>query len=287
MVTMLVAGAEFDSAASISVTRTLPPGAPPETPHVRSFLGIDLGMMRRTAQYDTATWVVPGSGFIDIPVGWEADVVVAGGYERTVNQPAAKVDGWMGRVWIPARGRVLMLDLWGSGYLGKDLDANHIARVSAGWYEEASRGMWGARLSFERLLEVDPDLRALSLMPLADYTSPVVRPFAARGERTIAASVERSIHLFPIGTTSVMDAGPFLAASYRRGVDSVAGNELRAGVIGTRFRILTANGPVSSVRVDVGYPVVRSAPLSPRPFLVLTLGTLFDVSRQRDGRRVY
>jgi hypothetical protein len=287
MVTMLVVGAEFDSAASISTSRTLPTGAPPQTPHVRSFLGVDLGMMRRTAQYDTASWVVPGSGFLDIPIGWEGDVVAAGGYERSVHQPAGKVDAWLGRVWIPARGRVLMLDLWGSGYLGKYVDANHIARASAGWYEEAPRGMWGARLSFERLLEVDPDLRALSLMPLADYTTPVVRPYAARGERTIAASVERSIHLFTIGTTSVVDAGPFLAASFRRGVDSVADNQLRAGVVGTRFRILTANGAVSSARIDIGYPVVRSASLSARPFLVLTMGTLFDVSRQRDGRRVY
>jgi hypothetical protein len=42
---------------------------------------------------------------------------------------------------------------------------------------------------------------------------------------------------------------------------------------------------VSSVRVDVGAPFALSAALPRRPFVVLTIGTLFDVSRQRDGRR--
>ena len=35
----------------------------------------------------------------------------------------------------------------------------------------------------------------------------------------------------------------------------------------------------------VGYPVLLSQSLKRRPFVVLTIGTLFDVSRQRDGRR--
>jgi hypothetical protein len=180
-----------------------------------------------------------------------------------------------------------MVDGWTSGYVGRNVDANHIARLSAGWYQEARRGMWGARLTAERLFEVDPDLRALSLMPLTDYTAPSVRPYAVRGGRTLAASLERSVHLFRAGAASVVDAGPFVAASYRTGVDGVADGTLRAGVAGTRFRLLSANGAVSSVRVDVGYPVALSDALPRRAFAVLTIGTLFDVSRQRDGRRVF
>jgi hypothetical protein len=42
---------------------------------------------------------------------------------------------------------------------------------------------------------------------------------------------------------------------------------------------------VSSVRVDVGAPFALSTVLPRRPFVVLGIGTLFDVSRQRDGRR--
>jgi hypothetical protein len=284
-VTMLMAGAEFDSAAAISPSVRMPFGAPPLTPHVRSFLGVDVGLLRRTAQYDTASWVVPGRGFLDIPLGWEADAVLGGGYERDARTPALKLDAWMGRVWIPSRGRIVMVDGWASGYAGRGVDANQIARLSAAWYEHAARGMWGLRVTAERLLEVDPDLRALSLMPLADYTAPAVRPYSVRGGTSIAASLERTVHLVTVGAASVLDAGAFVAGSSRRQVTGVPDEKLDAGVAGARFRLLSANGAVSSVRVDLGYPFAASAVLPRRPFVVLMIGTLFDVSRQRDGRR--
>jgi hypothetical protein len=111
--------------------------------------------------------------------------------------------------------------------------------------------------------------------------------YVARGGRSLAGSVERAVHLRRIGTSSVLDAGAFAAGSYRWRVEDVPDNSLRSGVLGTRLRVLSANGAVNSIRIDVGYPVVRSAVLPKRAFAVLTIGTLFDVSRQRDGRRVY
>jgi hypothetical protein len=284
-VTTLVAGAEFDSAAAISPSRQIAADAPLNTPHVRSFLGADIGLLHRTARYDTASWVVPGRGFLDIPLGWEADGVLGVGYQRDVRAPALKLDAWLGRVWIPARGRIFMLDGWASGYLARGADANRITRLSAAWYEEGWRGMWGARLTTERLVELDPDLRALSLMHVADYTAPAVRPYSVRGGTSIAGSVERAVHLFTAGAASVVDAGAFVAGSYRWQVEEVPGGQLRAGVTGIRFRLLSANGAVASARLDVGYPVVLSDALPRTPFAMLTIGTLFDVSRQRDGRR--
>jgi hypothetical protein len=286
-VTMLLAGAEFDSAAAISASRRLPAGAPWDMKHARSFLGADLGVQRRTAVYDTASWIVPGPGFLDVPVGWETEGLVAGGYERAAHSPTLKVDAWLGRVMVPRRGRIVTLDGWLSGYAGRGVDANHIARLSAGWYEAAARGMWGARLIAERLFEVDPDQRGLSLLPLTDYTAPAVRPYTVRGGRSIAGSVERAVHLFQAGTSSVVDAGAFVAGSYRWQVDGVPDGRVRAGVVGTRFRLLSANGAVSSVRVDVGYPVMLSSTLKRGPFAVVTVGTIFDVIRQRDGRRQF
>jgi hypothetical protein len=233
------------------------------------------------------TWVVPGRGFLDVPLGWEAEAVLSAGYERVVRTPALRGDAWLGRVWIPRRGRLLTVDGWASGYLGRDVAANHIARLSAAWYEEGWRGMWGARIIAERLLDLDPDMRGLSMMPLTDYTAPAVRPYAVHGGQTVAASVERSVHLFRAGTNSVLDAGPFAAGSFRRDVRDVRGGELRAGVIGTRFRLLSANGAVNSVRIDFGYPVIRSSVLPARGFVVMTISSLFDIIRQRDGRRLY
>ncbi len=284
-VTMLLAGAEFDSAAMISPSRQLAVDAPAGTPHARSFVGADLGMLHRTAQYDTASWIVPGRGFLDVPIGWEGEGVLGAGYRRDANQPALKLDAWLGRVWIPVRGRMVTFDGWASGYAGRRIDANHIARLSVGWYEAGRRGLWSARLTGERLLEVDPDLRALSMLPLSDYTAPAVRPYTVRAGGTVAGSLERSFNLLPVGTTSVLAAGAFVAGSYRWQVSGVPERQLRAGVAGARFRLLSANGGVNTVRIDIGYPVVLSDALPRRAFGVLSIGTLFDVVRQRDGRR--
>ncbi|MEO8335714.1 MAG: hypothetical protein ABI664_12120 [bacterium] len=283
-VTMLLAGAEFDSAASISPSRR---SVAPGMPHVRSFLGVDVGLQRRTAQFDSASWIVPGRGFLDVPLGWEGEGIIGGGYERDARTPTMKLDWWLGRVWLPRRGRILMADGWLSSYLGRGVDQNQITRASVSWYSEARGGMWGARFTAEQLLELDPDRRALSLMPLADYTVPVLRQFAARGGRSLAASIDRDLHVRHVGLASVLNVGGFVAGSYRWRVLDAPGGELKAGVVGARLRLLSANGTVSSIRVDAGFPVIRSPVLSKRPFLTVTYGTLFDASRQRDGRRVY
>jgi hypothetical protein len=130
-------------------------------------------------------------------------------------------------------------------------------------------------------------MRFLSLMPTADYSAPAINGYAGRSGRSIAGSVERAVHLFQAGAASVVDAGAFIAGSYRWQVENVPNQQLRAAVIGGRFRLLSANGSVNSVRVDIGYPVILSEKFTRKPFLVVTYGSLFDVSRQRDGRRLY
>ncbi|MEO8623127.1 MAG: hypothetical protein ABI625_18775 [bacterium] len=284
-VTLVLAGVEFDSAASISTSRRL--HITPGMPHVRSFLGLDLGLQRRTAQFDSASWIVPGRGFLDVPIGWEGEGIIGGGHERDARTFALKYDGWLGHVWMPRRGQVLMLDGWASAYLGRGVDRNQISRASMSFYSEAARGMWGFRLTAEQLSELDPDRRGLSLMPLADLTAPLLSHLATRGGQSIAASIDRDVRVVRVGAASVLNVGGFLASSYRWNVASDAGGDLKAGVIGTRLRLLSANGTVSSIRVDVGFPVIRSDVLPSKPYVTVTYGTLFDASRQRDGRRAY
>ena len=278
-------GGLFDSAASVSPT--LRPNSSLTGEHVRSFVGLSAGLQRRTAQFDSASWIVPARSFLDVPLGWEGDGIIAGGYERDARTAALKFDGWAGRAFLPSRGQILNLDAWASGYAGHGVDRNQIIRAAAAWYKEALRGMWGVRLTAEQLSEVDPDRRGLSLMPVADYTAPVMRNYSARGGEALAGSVDRDVRLFHVGGASVVNFGGFIAGSYRWDVPDVPNNQLKAGVVGARFRILSANGAISSVRMDIGFPVIRSDILERKPFLVMTYGTLFDVSRQRDGRRVY
>ena len=284
-VTKVLVGAEFDSAASIA------PAARRRTAagslHVRSFLGLDFGLQRRTAQFDSASWIVPGSGFLDLPMGWEGEGVIAAGQERDLHAAAFKYDLWTGRVWMPGRGRILMLDGWASAYLGRAVDRNQITRASMTYRAEAARGMWGLRITAEQLSQLDPDRRGLSLMPLADYTAPLLGTLASRGGRSLAGSVDRDLRVMRVGAASVLNLGGFFASSYRWNVSDRAARQLSAGVIGTRLRILSANGTVSSIRLDVGFPVFRSDILPSRPYFVLSYGSLFDASRQRDGRRAY
>jgi hypothetical protein len=283
-VVMLTAGAEFDSASTIAPTRR---GVAAGAPHARSFLGVDVGINRRTAEFDTVSWMVPGRGFLDVGVGWEGDLVAGFGRERSLQLPAMKVDAWAGRVWLPSRGSILLADVWSSGYVGRLMDANHIQRAALAWFHEAPHGFWGARLTAERMLEVDPDLRGLSLIGAADYSAPALRPHAALAGRAVAASAERARHLRRFGSSTVLDAGAFLAASYRWQVAGRTDDQLRAGVLGARLRLLTANGTIRSVRLDAGYPVMLSPSLSRKPFAAVTMGTLFDVARQRDWRRIH
>lgn len=283
-VNMVLGGIEFDSAASVSTSkRDVLPGEP----HVRSFRGLDVGLQRRTAEFDNAEWIVPGKGFLDIPVGWEGEGIIGGGYERDARQPTMKLDGWLGRIWVPGRTSIVLLDGWLSGYYGRGVDQNQITRASVSYFSSAMRGMWSARFMAEQLLELDPDRRGLSLMPSFDYTTPVIRPYAARGGRSLAGSINRDVRLMHVGAASVLNVGGFVAGSYRWRVDSVPNNALGAGVVGARLRLLSANGAVSSIRVDVGYPVAASQVLERKPFFVVIFGALFDVTRARDGRRVF
>lgn len=284
-VTQALVGIEFDSAASISATprRARAVGVP----HVRSFLGFDLGLQRRTAQFDSASWIVPGRGFLDVPMGWEGEAVISAGHERSARVAAFKYDLWTGHVWMPSRGKIVMLDGWASAYLGHGFDRNQITRASLIYRTEARRGMWGVRLTGEQLAELDPDRRAWSLMPLADYTSPLLGHLATRGGRSIAGSIDRDVRIMPVGAASVLNAGGFFASSYRWDVSDPTVHQLAAGVVGARLRILSANGTVGSIRLDAGFPVFRSAVLPSKPYVVISYGSLFDASRQRDGRRAY
>ncbi len=284
-VTQALVGVEFDSAASISATphRSIAAGLP----HVRSFRGFDLGLQRRTAQFDTVSWIVPGHGFLDVPMGWEGEGVLSAGQERTSMVAAFKYDLWTGHVWLPSRGRILMLDGWASAYLGRGVDRNQITRASMMYRAESARGMWGVRITGEQLAEIDPDRRGLSLMPLADYTSPILGHLATRGGRALAGSIDRDVRVMRVGAASVLNLGGFFASSYRWDVSDPKVQQLGAGIVGARLRVLSANGTIGSIRMDVGFPVFRSAILPSKAYLVISYGSLFDASRQRDGRRAY
>ena len=111
-------------------------------------------------------------------------------------------------------------------------------------------------------------------------------PSAMRlANRALVASVERSIHLRPVGRASMLDAALFAAGSRRWDSSESAGEHFDVGVVGARLRLFSANGAFSSMRVDVAYPVAASASVVHRPLLSVGLTSLIDAPHLRDDRR--
>ena len=96
-VSRLWLGAELDSLATMASIDSGARSSP------RRFFGPDVELQRQTAVYDTLSWLVPGRGLLDVPIGTEGDGLVAVGPNGAApGYPwAARYDTWVGRMWLP------------------------------------------------------------------------------------------------------------------------------------------------------------------------------------------
>ncbi|MEO7087066.1 MAG: hypothetical protein ABI442_02650 [Gemmatimonadaceae bacterium] len=275
-------GAELDHAQVLEILRG--DDGEPEV-HRRQFVGLDFGILRRAAQFDTASWFAGGRGFLDIPLRVESDVLIGVGDDRAQHAAAVRYDAWAGRMWMPHRGSLLGVDAWTSGYIG-DVRLNHIDRASVSAYTEAPRGYWGARMMFEQLLELDPDQRMLTLANANNDASYAAVPKTMRGaDRAWMTSAERAWSLFPVGRASMLDAAVYSAGSVRWDSPQDPGKKFGVALVGARLRLLSANGSIGSTRVDVGFPIASNGSIVHRPLVSVSVSSLFDSGRGRDGRR--
>lgn len=254
--------------------------------NARAFAAAEFGVSRRAATFDTASWIVPNRGFLDVPLGVEGDVLFAPGHDRGQDALAARYDAWVGRMWMPTRGHLVAVDAWTSGFLG-NVREDHISRLSVIASGESWRGFWSSRLFVEQLLQVDRDRRLMSLATIStDPTFSAVPRSHRFANRTAAASIERALHLRPLGRASILDGSLYAAASVRWDTPVPAANaRFAVGMVGARLRVLSANGRVASTRLDIGVPVVANSRIRHRPLLSVSVTPLFDATRMRDGRR--
>ena len=277
-VTALIFGAEAENTRLRAA-----PGAELVGPSfaARRLAALDLGIRRRTVQYDTLTWLLPGAAIVDVPIGPEAELVTGAGWELRQDVPVLHVDGWGGRAWIPRPGALLTTDAWLSGYaIGRSWRAGTV-RGAVAWQQAARRGVWSARVSAERLFAPDPDARALVL---DDPTLPVLSTPQRLSQSALAASVERSVRVRAITSSWAVDAAGFAAFSLRE--DAAAGGSpegIVLGVAGLGLRMVPQRAGRGSVRLDLGYPLVRSSVLPRRLYVGVTLSPWFDELRHRDG----
>ena len=201
----------------------------------RTFVGADVGLARRSAEYRNVPWLLPqGSAPLrlgltrpEVPVGLAADGLVSVGRDLTARRAATHVDLWAGRIMsVGARpaadratgGRVpqalFSADAWASGYhpLGGGTWSAGTLRASVAATAPASHGLWSARISGESLADPDPDVRSLALLDPAQRAIPVSGRLA---ESAVTGSVERSRDLVGLTRNYVLGVALFAAGSVR------------------------------------------------------------------------
>ena len=247
----------------------------------REFLGADVGLARRAASYGVATWYLPGGQPLELPVALEGEALIGVGRDIAFGLPAQHADAWLGRFWMPRNRFVLSADAWGSGYrIGQQWSAGSL-RLALGADAAAWRGRWTARAAAEQLSDPDPDVRALAS---ADPTVAALPSRARLAETALAISIERDFDVHRVARSYMLDIAAVGAGSMRW--DPAAGGERpTVGAVGVGLRLLPARAGLARMGLDVGFPVLRSAGVPPRPFFAITISPWLEASRMRDGRR--
>ncbi len=246
----------------------------------RTFVGIDLGLVHRSALYGIVDWYLPGGAPTDLPLGFEADGIVGVGRDLATRTRAVHLDLWGGRMWMPRHDLLATSDVWVAGFVQGRRWNDGSVRGAFSLLREAPRGMWTARLAGEQLTDPDPDVRALATM------DPTVRALPQRSrlaESAVAASLERSLHLFGLTRGYVVDGSLFSALSTRWDPAAPGADRISLAAIGAGFRLTPTRLGRASVRLDIGYPVVASRGVSRRVFFGFTLAPWIEAGRSRSG----
>jgi hypothetical protein len=264
----------------------------------RDLVAFDVGLRRRSVAFDTVTWLLPGSGLVDVPLSFEADALIGTGYDRASGVPVTHVDLWLGKMFVPAPRSLFTADLWTSGYRSPSQWSGGSLRGSVAYFRQAPRGLWSARLAAERLFDPDPDVRALAT---ADPATPAFSQRGRFAEGAASLSIERSVRLVGLSRSWALDGASFGAWSTRwdaatRRIVTADGRALVApevegpseylstGVLGFGLRLSPKKAGRATARLDVGYPVLRFGDIPRRPFIAIGISPWLDQGRRRDER---
>ncbi|HET6230647.1 MAG TPA: hypothetical protein VFE05_11310 [Longimicrobiaceae bacterium] len=276
-VTLLLAGAEVEHtrlASGFGDTLVGPANVR------RSYAALDFGIARRTARWDTVTWLLRPGVLVDVPHGLESEILVGPGVDVASRRAVVHVDGWAGRVWLPGRSTLLSADAWTSGYLGNErIDAAN-ARGLLTAVRRAGTGRWTATLGGELLVNPDPDVRGLAT---PDVTRTLFPRELRLARRIAVASLERTMPVAALNRAWGLDAGLFSAGSLRWEAAGDGRERLGTLVLGTTLQLVPARRARGILRLDAGYPASISGGLSRRPYLVFSVSPLPSDHRHRDG----
>lgn len=270
-------GAEFEHADLTAAPDAAIVGPPTVR---RDFVGLDLGLRRDAASYDTLSWLLPRNTLVDLPHGIEGDGIVGLGTDLRTRRPVLHLDAWVGHVWL-AGDQIVVADAWASGFWGDDYWNGGTARASLTGYRQARRGTWMVQLAAEREFDPDPDVRALASF---DPTLPLFPKETRFADAAVAATAERDVRLFSVSRSWAVDGALFTAASMHEDPTSSDAPRLWAGVVGMGVRLAPRRAGRGTARLDVGYPVVRSAALRRGVYVGMSIMPWLGAIRDRDGR---
>ena len=278
--TNLLAGAEVERTDVISGL-----GSPIVGPNLvhRSFAGIDAGLSRRSSQFQSIAWYAGNGVTTEIPVGFQGEALLGAGRDLITSSAMLHADMWAGKIWLPRSDLLMVADTWMYGYASRRGLMGASGRVQFSSFKAASRGMWSARISAERLADPDPDVRALAS---ADLTLRAIPQSFRLAESATAVSLERSVHLFPITRNYALDGVLLGAMSTRWEPASTSAQRIRVAVIGAGIQLAPAKPGRAAIRLDVGFPVAASASIPHRAFFGVTITPWLESGRNRSGHKV-
>ena len=251
--TSLVAGVEYER-TSVEASASASLVGPSQVR--RSYAGLGVGLRRRSVDYDTLTWLLPGGGIADVPLALEADAIVSGGRDAVTGDPMMHLDAWTGRMWMPSAGNLIVGDLWMSGYRRPSQTSAARMRASLAWRSVAPRGFWGAQLAVERLVNPDPDLHVLDADELTLRALPDRAQLAEGG---LSASLDREVRLHRLSRSWWLDGALFAASSMRWDPADGRAETASAALLGVGLRLAPTRLGRATARLDIGWPVWRAA----------------------------
>ena len=278
-VTSVLAGAETERAELLAGANA-PIVGPPRAD--RNFMGLSLGMARASVAYDTLTWLLPNDAIVDVPLSFETEAVVGMGRDLVRDVPMMHLDLWAGKAWLPSRSGLAVADVWASGYASSGRWDAAAFRASLLYYHGAARGFWSTRLTAERLVNPDPDVRTFVTV---DPTATLLPDRNRLATAAFGLSVERDVRLRPLTRSWALDGAVFGAASSRWESVAPGPEHVDVGILGLGLRLTPTRPGRATARLDFGYPI-SSSPLAKRGLYVgIGLSPWWGDERHRASRR--
>lgn len=275
----LLGGAETERAELTAATNALIVG--PRNAD-RNFIGLSVGAARASVSYDTLTWLLPNKGIVDVPLSFEAEGVIGLGRDAVLGVPMTHLDLWAGKAWLPWRNSLAVADLWASGYASTGRWDAATFRASLAYYQAAKRGFWTTRVTTERLLNPDPDVRTFVTIDPTTRLLPDARRLAVA---SIGLTAERDVRLRPLTRSWALDGAVFAAGSSRWEAVDPSPEHTNVAMLGLGLRLSPTRLGRATARLDVGYPVFGSSLAKRGLYVGIGLSPWWGDERHRAGRR--